>query len=168
MSACALTYNTEFFYKIGNRFKSIPMSLKRRKYPRVQPVINNGIKRRTTSQRKLILEELRKVDTHPSADEIYVMVRKKLPRVSLGTVYRNLEILLEEGEIQKVGLGGSYMRYDGNPEKHYHIRCRHCGRIDDIRINPIDTIEQEIEIISGYCVDGHELEFTGICASCRV
>lgn len=133
----------------------------------MQPAMNHGKKRRTTSQRTVILEELRKVDTHPSADEIYVMVRKKLPRVSLGTVYRNLEILLEAGEIQKVGLGGSYMRYDGNPEKHYHIRCRLCGRIDDIRIHPIDTIEQEIESISGYRIDGHELEFTGVCTSCR-
>lgn len=115
----------------------------------------------------VILEELRKVDTHPSADEIYALVRKKLPRVSLGTVYRNLEILLENGDIQKVGLGGSYMRYDGNPEKHYHIRCRHCGRINDIHIKPIDTIEQEIGISSGYRVDGHELEFTGLCTSCR-
>jgi len=124
-------------------------------------------KRRTTPQRTVILEELRKAEGHPSADEIYAMVRKRLPRISLGTVYRNLDFLLEGGEIRKVGLGGSYMRYDGNPAKHYHIRCLRCGRVDDIRIHPLDAVEQKIESLSGYHVNGHELEFTGICSSCR-
>ena len=58
-----------------------------------------------TRQRQIILEELRKVVTHPSADEVYEMVRKRLPRISLGTIYRNLEILSENGDIQKLELG---------------------------------------------------------------
>jgi Fur family ferric uptake transcriptional regulator len=61
-----------------------------------------------TRQRRVILEELRKVNTHPSADEIYEIVRKRLPRISLGTVYRNLEILSESGDIQKLEPGCSY------------------------------------------------------------
>ena len=74
---------------------------------------------RMTQQRQVILEELRNVNTHPSADEIYEMVRKRLPRISLGTVYRNLEILCASGEIQKLEAGGSIKRFDGNPRNHY-------------------------------------------------
>jgi Fur family ferric uptake transcriptional regulator len=66
-----------------------------------------------TRQRKVILEELRNVDTHPSADEIYEMVRKRLPHISLGTVYRNLEILSETGAIQKLELGCAQKKFDG-------------------------------------------------------
>jgi Fur family ferric uptake transcriptional regulator len=84
-----------------------------------------------TRQRQIILEELRKADTHPSADEVYETVRKRLPRISLGTVYRNLEILSELGEIQKLELGGDLKRFDRKPNKHYHIRCMNCGRVDD-------------------------------------
>ena len=58
------------------------------------------INRRITKQRQVILEELRKLNTHPSADEIYKVVRRRLPRISLGTVYRNLEVLVQMGEIQ--------------------------------------------------------------------
>ena len=68
---------------------------------------------RMTRQRRVILEELRKVKTHPSADEIYEIVRKRLPRISLGTVYRNLEILSESGDIQKLEPGCSLKRFDG-------------------------------------------------------
>lgn len=75
-------------------------------------------KMRMTRQRKIILEEVRKVNTHPSADEIYEMVRLRLPRISLGTVYRNLEILSELGKIQKLQLSGSLKRFDWNTNKH--------------------------------------------------
>ena len=91
----------------------------------------NNLNLRMTRQRKVILEELRKVDTHPSADEVYEMVRKRIPRISLGTVYRNLEILSERGDIQKLELGCTLKRFDGVPENHYHIRCVDCGRVVD-------------------------------------
>ena len=86
---------------------------------------------RMTRQRNVILEELRKVDTHPSADEVYDMVRRRLPRISLGTVYRNLEILSQNGRIQKLEIGGTQKRFDGNPANHYHLRCIHCDRLAD-------------------------------------
>ena len=85
---------------------------------------------RMTRQREVILEELRKVNTHPSADEVYEMVRKRLPRISLGTVYRNLEILSESGDIQKLEPGCTLKRFDGNPSEHSHIRCIRCDRIE--------------------------------------
>jgi Fur family ferric uptake transcriptional regulator len=80
-----------------------------------------------TRQRRVILEELRKVDTHPSADEVYEMVRKRLPRISLGTIYRNLEILSETGEIQRLETGSHLKRFDGRADD--HITSAACAAI---------------------------------------
>jgi len=124
-------------------------------------------KYRTTHQRRVILEEIRRVNTHPTADEIYEMVRKRLPRISLGTVYRNLEILSTCGLIQKIGPASSQMLFDGDPRNHYHIRCIHCGRVEDAPIGTIDTIEQEVRMASDYTILGHRLEFIGVCPACR-
>jgi Fe2+ or Zn2+ uptake regulation protein len=124
-------------------------------------------KYRTTHQRRVILEEIRRVNTHPTADEVYEMVRKRLPRISLGTVYRNLEILSTCGLIQKVGPVSSQMRFDGNPSNHYHIRCIHCGRVEDAPIEMLDTIEQAMQKVSDYTILAHRLEFIGVCPACR-
>jgi Fur family ferric uptake transcriptional regulator len=121
---------------------------------------------RMTRQRQIILEELRKVDTHPSADEVYETVRKRLPRISLGTVYRNLEILSELGEIQKLELGGDLKRFDRNSNKHYHIRCMNCGRVDDAPIAPLNQVEDELYGATVYTIIGHRLEFEGLCPQC--
>ncbi len=121
---------------------------------------------RMTRQRTVILEELKKMSSHPSADELYMAVRRRLPRISLGTVYRNLEILSETGQIQKLETGGSIKRFDGNPHKHYHIRCVACGRIDDAPIAPLNQIEDELYGATVYTIIGHRLEFTGLCPSC--
>ena len=121
---------------------------------------------RMTRQRQIILEELRKVDTHPSADEVYETVRKRLPRISLGTVYRNLEILSELGEIQKLELGGDLKRFDRKPNKHYHIRCMNCGRVDDAPIAPLNQVEDELYGATVYTIIGHRLEFEGLCPQC--
>ncbi len=121
---------------------------------------------RMTRQRQIILEELRKVDTHPSADQVYETVRKRLPRISLGTVYRNLEILFELGEIQKLELGGDLKRFDRNSNKHYHIRCMNCGRVDDAPIAPLNQVEDELYGATVYTIIGHRLEFEGLCPQC--
>lgn len=119
-----------------------------------------------TQQRKVILEELRKVDTHPSADEVYEMVRKRLPRISLGTVYRNLEILSETGEIQKLELGCNLKRFDGIAQDHYHIRCLHCDRVIDAPAGFDVAVKHELKNASGFKILGHRLEFIGICPAC--
>lgn len=121
---------------------------------------------RMTKQRRLILEELRNGNTHPTADVIYEKVRKKMPKISLGTVYRNLEILTAIGEIQTLELSGSQKRYDGVPGKHYHIRCLHCGRVDDAPIAPLQRLEDELYDATVYTIIGHRLEFMGLCPEC--
>jgi len=123
-------------------------------------------KLRMTRQRRVILEELRRVTTHPSADEVYSMVRRRLPHISLGTVYRNLEILAQCGEIQKFESGGSPRRFDGNPAPHYHIRCLGCNRIADFPVEvSLDFSDGQMDW-AGYRVTGHRLEFVGYCPAC--
>jgi Fe2+ or Zn2+ uptake regulation protein len=132
-----------------------------------EDLLGSNQKYRMTHQREVILEEIRKVNTHPTADEVYEMVRKRLPRISLGTVYRNLEILSTCGLIQKVGPLSSQMRFDGNTETHYHIRCSYCGRVEDAPIESLDDIENAVSSLSDYHIMGHKLEFIGICPECR-
>jgi len=124
-------------------------------------------KLRMTTQRKVILEELRKVTSHPTAGELCDMVRRRLPRISLGTVYRNLEILSREGIIQKLDVGGNEMRFDGDISNHYHLRCLICGRVDDADVEPIQGLDRQREGMRGYQIQGHRLEFVGVCPDCQ-
>jgi len=84
---------------------------------------------RLTNQRRIILEELKSVTTHPTADEIYGMVRQKMPRISLGTVYRNLEVLSSLGLVRKLENAAGQKRFDGDVSPHHHIRCEVCGKV---------------------------------------
>ena len=122
---------------------------------------------RKTKQREVILEELNKVKTHPTADEIYDRVRKRLPNISLGTVYRNLEVLSESGVIKKLDLAGTQKRFDGDTHDHYHVRCKRCGCVDDLPGRPIPHIDRLIEEMSDYLIESHRLEFMGYCPACR-
>jgi Fe2+ or Zn2+ uptake regulation protein len=123
--------------------------------------------RRMTRQRRVILEELQKTKTHPTADELYNRVREKIPNVSLGTVYRNLEVLSQCGVILKLETTGSHMRFDPNVENHYHIRCVNCGRVADAPVEMFDGIDAQLEQASRYRIIGHRLEFMGICPHCQ-
>ena len=119
-----------------------------------------------TRQRKVILEELQKQNAHPSADEIHQMVRRRMPKISLGTVYRNLELLAHIGKIQKLELSGALKRYDWNTNKHYHIRCVCCDRVDDAPIAPLNQLENDLYGATVFEIIGHNLEFTGLCPEC--
>jgi Fur family ferric uptake transcriptional regulator len=122
---------------------------------------------RMTAQRRIILEELRTVHTHPTAGEIYEMVRRRLPRISLGTVYRNLEILSEIGMIQKLEMAGTQKRFDGAVENHYHVRCIRCGRVDDVLADPIPMMNEALAAVGDYEILWHRLEFVGLCPRCK-
>ena len=121
-----------------------------------------------TNQRRIIVEELKKLDTHPTADELYVIVRKKIPQISLGTVYRNLELLSKKGEILKIELTGKQKRFDGNTENHYHLRCTVCGKVYDIEIDNMPEIDRKLnELVEKLSLEGYRLELSGICDSCK-
>lgn len=123
------------------------------------------IQTRMTKQRKVILEELRKVHSHPTADELYEMVRTRMPRISLGTVYRNLDFLTESGEILKIDAAGSIRRFDGDTRPHQHVRCRVCGRIGDV-IPPLPAPEVNAIRVDGFQVLSSRIEYEGICDRC--
>ena len=123
---------------------------------------------RRSKQREIILDELMKLGSHPSAGELYSRVRRRLPRVSLGTVYRNLEILAREGLVRRIELGGERMRYDGGRGAHQHVRCVRCGRIDDIPESaPVGERDREIVRRAGYRLVERRIEYLGVCLSCR-
>jgi Fur family transcriptional regulator, ferric uptake regulator len=121
-------------------------------------------KSRLTRQRRVILESLCAVTTHPTAEELYQAVREKLPRISLGTVYRNLDVLSASGMVLKLEMCGCQRRFDGNTEPHYHIRCLGCGKVDDLPGKPV--VELKVKS-AGYEVLGHRLEFVGLCPACH-
>lgn len=126
-----------------------------------------GTSLRVTKQRQVLLGELCKVRTHPTADELYQMVRQHLPRISLGTVYRNLELMAENGMIQKLEVGGSQKRFDGNAAPHYHVRCLNCSRVDDLSLPLVLDIEQQAREHTEFTIMRHSLEFSGLCPACR-
>lgn len=104
---------------------------------------------------------------HPTAETVYLNIRKEFPNISLGTVYRNLNLLAEIGEIQKLSPGIGPDRFDGNPAPHYHFICRHCGCVMDLTVSGLD----HINILAGQDFDGeiegHITYFYGSCPSCK-
>jgi Fe2+ or Zn2+ uptake regulation protein len=123
--------------------------------------------RRQTLQKKTILTILRKTDTHPTADWIYDEVRKVLPHISKGTVYRNLKILGEDGEVSELHLNGDASRYDGNMSPHYHFRCEGCGKLYDIDEPFNAEIDERVMKKTGFMILYHHLEFRGFCHTCQ-
>lgn len=120
---------------------------------------------RLSRQREAILAELCKVKTHPTADEVYDMVRKIMPRISLGTVYRNLDFLSSRGVVLRIGGAGTQKRFDGNPVPHPHLRCSVCGRVDDLE-HPLALPELSAEQSMGYGNLRCDVEFVGVCPMC--
>lgn len=121
---------------------------------------------RLSKQRKVILEELRKVTSHPTADEVYDMVRKIIPRISLGTVYRNLEFLSSKGLVLKLGAPGAQKRFDGTPEPHPHIRCAVCTSVVDVECD-VEVPHIPESCTSGYKILNTNVEFVGVCPQCQ-
>jgi len=124
-------------------------------------------KLRMTHQRDIILQELKKSKTHPSADELYEKVKKKLPRISLATVYRNLEVLSETGAIKKIEISGRQKRFDWNQSRHDHIYCIQCHRIDNIDMESMAKPSLQPADKRGYHVEGCRIEFFGYCPECQ-
>lgn len=123
---------------------------------------------RMTPQRKLILEELRLARSHPTADEIYARVKLRSPRISLGTVYRNLETLTAQGVIQKLDLCGGQRRFDCNADTHHHVRCIECGAVADALTDPSFAWKDHLKSAGDYAILGVKVEFVGICPKCRM
>jgi Fur family ferric uptake transcriptional regulator len=103
---------------------------------------------------------------HPTAAWVHRQARRRLPGISLATVYRNLEQLGGEGLVREIHAGGHPARFDGNTGRHYHIRCLGCGRVNDLPMSVDTRIEEEAGRAMSYRVLGHHVEVVGLCPLC--
>lgn len=103
---------------------------------------------------------------HPTADLLYTSIREQFPNISLGTVYRNLNLLVDLGEVRKLTCGDGTDHFDYDTSPHYHFVCRKCGKILDLPMNSAKELEAEAERHVGGKVDDHTVFFYGICGDC--
>lgn len=123
-------------------------------------------KRRRSRQRERIYELIKENPHHPTALWIYDELRKERNKLSLGNVYRNIKILVEEGRTQVRDFGDGIEHYDAIVSRHYHFICEECGRISDFPMTPRDEITMEARRESGYAITGHTIQFFGLCDAC--
>lgn len=120
-------------------------------------------------QRASIKEYLMNTHEHPTADTVYLHVKEEFPHISLGTVYRNLNLLADMGEITKIPTPDGGDRFDGDIHPHYHVVCTSCGKVIDLMMNEeyIHTVNQEAAKYFEGTIDSHKLMFYGTCAKCH-
>lgn len=121
---------------------------------------------RRSKQRDLIYDVLKNTTSHPDAEWIYGEVKKVLPSISLGTVYRNLSKMVSDKEIIIIETGGDSLHYDARVEDHCHIVCRSCGRIDDLFFDNFPSLGRIAEENYTGKVYGYNLMFFGKCSCC--
>lgn len=118
--------------------------------------------------REIIKEILKETISHPTAEWVYIEAKKRLPKLSLGTVYRNLRLMVERGEAFELDLGASFSRYDGNAHEHSHFLCLGCNSVLDLDFMvPADFYKKAAK---GTClkITGHQISFSGFCEQCRI
>lgn len=117
-------------------------------------------------QRELIKEYLMSTDSHPTADRVYDEIRKIVPNISLGTVYRNLNQLVETGEVLKLSCGDGCDHFDGNLLPHYHFICRSCKNVSDLEMESIDFVNDYANKHFAGTIEGNATYFYGLCPFC--
>lgn len=117
-------------------------------------------------QREVIKDFLSGRKDHPTADVVYMNVRQQYPNISLGTVYRNLTLLSDMGEIQRLRLGDGVDHFDGDTSPHNHFVCTQCGGVLDLDMDNIDHIMETAGRNFAGKIDGHVTYFYGICGNC--
>ncbi|MDD4371975.1 MAG: transcriptional repressor [Anaerostipes sp.] len=125
----------------------------------MQPVIKRS------KQRDAIIAFLMTRKDHPTADTIYMNIKKEFPNVSLGTIYRNLALLSDRGDILKLSYDGAD-RYDACVDQHYHFICKECGEVTDLEMEPIDHINTIASASFKGRIDENVTYFRGVCEKC--
>ncbi len=120
---------------------------------------------RMTRQRQAIIRVLASTKEHPTAEEIHAQVRDELPDISIGTIYRNLQMLLADGLVQEISLGRSGARFDANQQPHSHFFCRKCGRVYDVPAYETPPTPEITRQIPGR-LDSQRTDFFGVCSAC--
>ena len=123
--------------------------------------------KRHTIQRALVFEAVNKLKCHATADEIYEAIVKEHPNVSRATVYRNLKLLSEIGDIRKIEIPGGADHFDHRCHDHCHVKCEKCGRGFDVDMEYITGLEKSIKDDRGFEFTGYDILFRGICPDCQ-
>lgn len=118
-------------------------------------------------QREAIKEFLSTRKDHPTADTVYMEVRKEFPNISLGTVYRNLTLLADIGEIERIKVGDGTDHFDPDTSVHYHFICKDCGGVQDIELETSAKIEQMVSKDFSGEITGSVTYFYGLCEACK-
>ncbi len=122
---------------------------------------------RYSRQREAIRDYLLSTTSHPTAESVYKEIRKDFPKISLGTVYRNLNLLVSQGKALRLSIGDGNDRFDGNIHPHNHFFCKNCGRLMDLEMDPIDHINLIANAGFDGEVQGHSIYFYGFCKDCK-
>lgn len=117
-------------------------------------------------QRESIKEYLNSTYEHPTADTVYLNVKQKFPNISLGTVYRNLNLLADIGDAIKIPTPNGGDRFDGRTHPHYHFCCTDCGKVTDLVMKQMDFINEEAGKNFDGKITSHSMMFYGICSEC--
>ena len=123
--------------------------------------------RRNTIQRSFVLEAVNKLHCHATADEIYNEIARQHPTISRATVYRNLNLLSEMGEIRRLEIPGSADRFDHISSNHCHVKCEVCGRVFDVDMDFVSGLESGIRDAHGFDFTGYDIIFHGVYPECK-
>lgn len=128
--------------------------------------MKTGVSYKYSKQREALFTLLCSTKTHPTAAWLYERLKKDFPRLSQGTVYRNLNILAEQKRIKVITIDSSFAHFDADMSVHNHVICTRCGRVDDAFMPTDAHCEQTAEAVSGYRIDSHRFDFFGLCPDC--
>ena len=122
---------------------------------------------RNTIQKQLVLEAICALKNHPTVDEVYKYIAEKYPGISKGTVYRNINTLVNAGMLARIVCPLGPDRFDDVTQKHYHINCKQCGSFTDVPLDYHIHLDNLVSDLTGYKIDSHDIVFNGLCPVCR-
>lgn len=126
------------------------------------------MQKRNTIQRQLVISAVRSLSNHPTAEEVYNRIILSYPDISKGTVYRNLNSLVESGLLRRVSVPSAADRYDHMLTKHYHVQCTNCKKFMNVEdLDYFQKLDDKIETLTGFEMDNHNIVFQGICPECQ-
>lgn len=120
-----------------------------------------------THQRQVLYEVMKAMHGHPSPEEVYARVKKKVPAISLATVYKNINLFVESGVFQKVSMHHGSVRVEMNGEPHHHMVCSKCRKITDIGERELGLVPKRNRLPGGFLVERYAVDVIGVCAECQ-
>ncbi len=120
-----------------------------------------------THQRQVLYEVMRIMPGHPSPEEVYARVKKRIPAISLATVYKNIHLFVERGVLKELSMHHGSLRVELNGDHHHHMVCSHCKAISDIEEKDLGILPALRELPGGFQVERYSIDVVGICAACQ-